>query len=196
VFLELVPGAVCAAVGPPRSGRTAFLNQIEAQAPSGLVTLRAAGPAGPAEYWRTALSGGSLGADPARCLLVVDDADALPPDVHQLLGAAVAAGARGVLAAAPGFLLLQVSLARRARAADPGLVLAPRAPADGEVFGVRLETGGGPPVPGRAVLLRPGGQEEVQLALNPGPAAGTEAPAPRGSSDPPTPGPCRPGRDG
>jgi S-DNA-T family DNA segregation ATPase FtsK/SpoIIIE len=172
VCLDLAPGGVFAAVGPPRSGRTGFLNQVQDQAPPGLLTLRPKGPAG--EYWRGALVRGPLCTEPARCLLVIDDAEALAPDLHQLLDSAVAAGARAVLAAAPGFLLLQVPLARRARAADQGLVLAPRTPADGEVFGVRLEAGqavrAGPAgrTPGRAVLLRSGGQEEVQLALNPG----------------------------
>ncbi len=195
VFLGLGPGAVCAAVGPPRSGRTTFLNQVEGQAPLGLFTLRPAARAGPVDYWRAALSQGPLADDPARCLLVIDNAEALPPELHQLLAAAVSAGARAVLAAAPGFLSMQAPLARRARAADQGLVLAPRTPADGEVFGVRLEAGDAGRIPGRAVLLYPGGQTELQLALNTGTAA-QAAPAPTGSSTPPSPGRYRQGPDG
>ena len=165
VFLGLEAGGLWAAVGPPASGRSTLLALLENQAPAWLHRLRPRDD--PAAYWRASGSRPPLVTDPARCLLLIDDAETLPDALHPILEACLASGARAVFTAGHRFLLTQRPLARLARAAGRGVVLAPRSEIDGEVFGVRLEPGDGIGPPGRAVVLDSGRQLPVQLAQGP-----------------------------
>jgi S-DNA-T family DNA segregation ATPase FtsK/SpoIIIE len=167
VFLEFPPGCLWAAVGPPASGRSTLLALLEAQAPPWLHPLRPRPRDDPVAYWRAAGSRPPLATGPARCLLLIDDAEALPEGLHTGLEAFLASGARALLAAGPRFLLTQRPLARLARAGGRGVILAPRSEADGEAFGVRLEPPEGIGAPGRAVILDQGRQLPVQLARGP-----------------------------
>ncbi|WP_159802571.1 FtsK/SpoIIIE domain-containing protein [Arthrobacter zhaoguopingii] len=165
VFLGLPAGSLWAAVGPPVSGRSTLLALLEHQAPPWLYRLRTRDD--PAAYWRAAAGRPPLATDPARCLLLIDDADTLPDALHPILEACLASGARAVLTAGLQFLLTQRPLARLARAAGRGVILAPRSDSDGEAFGVRLEAPESIGPPGRAVVLDSGRQLPVQLAQFP-----------------------------
>ncbi|WP_159618067.1 FtsK/SpoIIIE domain-containing protein [Arthrobacter zhaoguopingii] len=165
VFLGLPAGSLWAAVGPPVSGRSTLLALLEHQAPPWLHRLRPRDD--PAAYWRAAAGRPPLATDPARCLLLIDNADTLPDALHPILEACLASGARAVLTAGLQFLLTQRPLARLARAAGRGVILAPRSESDGEAFGVRLEAPEGIGPPGRAVVLDSGRQLPVQLAQFP-----------------------------
>ncbi len=167
VFLELPAGVLWPVVGPPASGRSALLALLESQAPPWLHHLRLRPRDDPSAFWRAAGSRPPLATDPPRCLLLIDDAETLPEDLHPILEAFLASGARAVLTAGPRFLLGQRPLARLARAAGRGVILAPRSETDAEVFGVRLEPPEGIGPPGRAVVLDSGRQLPVQLAQVP-----------------------------
>ncbi|BBE23330.1 hypothetical protein MN0502_22130 [Arthrobacter sp. MN05-02] len=118
---------------------------------------------------------------------MVDDADTLPADVHQVLSGLVARGAAAVLSAAPGpTLMARVPLSLQARSTGRGFVLAPRSPSDGDFFGARFDLDA-PPVPGRGYACDPAGAVEVHVArAAPGWAPGCPPPvSPTGSARPP-----------
>ncbi|WP_105030138.1 FtsK/SpoIIIE domain-containing protein [Arthrobacter ruber] len=164
------PGEVYLVLGHPGSGRTNALRVLRASAehvnPGRTILAPPAGEAGSAAsaYWR-GLGERSAGRGSADdCLLLVDDADRLSADVHQVLSGLVARGAAAALSAVPGpALTVRVPLALQARAAGRGLVLAPRTAGDGDVFGVRLDLDGSP-IAGRGYACEPGVVLEVQVA--------------------------------
>ncbi|MFT4468364.1 FtsK/SpoIIIE domain-containing protein [Arthrobacter sulfonylureivorans] len=97
-------------------------------------------------------------------VLLVDDAAGLGARAQESIAALVAGGASAVVATCPGPMLLQqVPLALQARAGGRGMVLAPRAAADAEFFGVRLDDGWRPP--GRAYRIGSGRVVPLQVAL-------------------------------
>ncbi|MDQ0735525.1 hypothetical protein QFZ50_001988 [Arthrobacter agilis] len=168
--LTLRPGEVYLVLGHAGSGRTNSLRVLRESARR-LVPPRcvlapppdAAGAAAVA-YWRELAQAGDGSGLAEDCILLVDDADRLPPDVQQVLSGLVAHGVASVLAASPGpALATRVPLALRARSAGRGLLLAPRTAGDGDFFGVRLAADG-PPVAGRGYACDPGGVVEVQVA--------------------------------
>jgi S-DNA-T family DNA segregation ATPase FtsK/SpoIIIE len=121
----------------------------------------------PAEYWaeihREAVAG-RLARD---AVLLVDDADQLPSSVnHQLLDVNSLGWAVILSAGFSQTLVQRVPLAITARSCGSGILIAPRSPLDGDLFGLRFELEPNPP-PGRAVLLSDGTAVPVQLAAPP-----------------------------
>ncbi|MBG6216609.1 S-DNA-T family DNA segregation ATPase FtsK/SpoIIIE [Arthrobacter sp. CAN_A6] len=166
--LQLPAGSAFIALGARGSGRSNLLDVIEQGAGTGPGTtiLRAAATDDPSSYWRL-LERGSGNPDPRKCVLLVDDADALPTDVQPVLASWVARGAAAVLTVVPGASLpIRVPLALQARAAGRGLHLAPRSPLDGDFFGVRFDLDGRPK-PGRAFLVEQGTVVELQIFRRP-----------------------------
>jgi S-DNA-T family DNA segregation ATPase FtsK/SpoIIIE len=99
----------------------------------------------------------------SRPVVLVDDADGLTPDEEQLASRLVAAGCSVVATAGySANLYAHCPLALPARSSGTGLMLAPRAPGDGDVFGVRVDVPGRVP-PGRAVAIVDGTCIDVQL---------------------------------
>lgn len=165
--VPLHPGGVYLVLGHAASGRTNALRVLQDSAGrhhTVLAPSQNADAIDSAGYWR-ALARRAADRMPLEgCILVVDDADHLPADVQQVLSGLVSLGAAAVLSAAPGpALTSRVPLSLQARGTGRGLVLSPRAPADGDFFGVRLEADG-PPIAGRGYACGPSGVVEVQVA--------------------------------
>ena len=97
-------------------------------------------------------------------ILQVDDADTLPAAAQQQL---VELNMRGwTVIFSAGFsqsLIQRVPLALAARNCGRGILIAPRSPLDGDIFGLRIEPDSHPP-PGRALLVADGTALPVQLA--------------------------------
>jgi S-DNA-T family DNA segregation ATPase FtsK/SpoIIIE len=178
--VRLPPGEVFLILGHQSSGRTNALRIVGESAGlfqrhrriltppciSGSPDGDTAGTRHPetAAYWRKLTAPDSLSSALEHCILLVDDADELPPDVQQILSGLVAGGAAAVLTASPApALMSRVPLSLQARATGRGLILAPRSALDGDFFGVRLDPGDAPP-PGRGYAVEPGRVVEVQLA--------------------------------
>lgn len=105
-------------------------------------------------------------------LVLVDDADRLPPAAQQQLGLMHEAGLSLVLAAALNPMVTsKIPLSLQARAEGRGVLLSPRSILDGDFFGVRADI---EPefIPGRALLIEAGHQVPVQIALATGRADG------------------------
>ncbi|MHA7143085.1 FtsK/SpoIIIE domain-containing protein [Arthrobacter sp. TmT3-37] len=166
-FVPLDPGEAYLVLGRASSGRTNALEVLSAaSASSGSHRVPVAPPPGigAAQFWRGIADPGSTACRPEHCILVVDDADTLPADVHQVLSEFVARGAAAVLSAAPGpTLMARVPLSLQARSTGRGFVLAPRSSGDGDFFGARFDLDT-PPVPGRGYACDPAGAVEVQVA--------------------------------
>ncbi|MHA7241055.1 FtsK/SpoIIIE domain-containing protein [Arthrobacter sp. TMS1-12-1] len=170
--ISLRRGEIFLVLGHPRTGRTTALRVLEDSA-SRLrprPTVLAPSPGTPAaeslRYWRD-LAERTTRPPAGDVLLLVDDADHLPADVHQVLAGLVAQGAAAVLAAAPGpSLMTRVPLTAQVRGQGRGLVLSPRSPGDGDVLGVRLDSEGSP-VPGRGYACDLPAVVEIQVATCP-----------------------------
>jgi S-DNA-T family DNA segregation ATPase FtsK/SpoIIIE len=74
----------------------------------------------------------------------------------------------------PG-LRVRVPLVQTAAGHGRGVLIAPRALLDGDIFGVRFELEQNPP-PGRAVLISDGRARAVQLAFDPAAHSGGSGP--------------------
>lgn len=207
--LRLTAGEALLVLGARESGKSTFLAALPAMNPTLdflLVTpeLRLREGEAALEMLTAPRRGGSAR---SRTVLLVDDADQLDPTENQLLSRLLEAGASVVAAAGYSPTLYARSpLALAARSTGTGIVIAPRAPGDGDVFGVRLDVPGRVP-PGRAIAITEGRQVDVQLGYDapsapcrdgglPTPEArprrrarpAPPSPAPS-SSDPPAPAP-------
>ncbi|WP_247826588.1 FtsK/SpoIIIE domain-containing protein [Arthrobacter antioxidans] len=199
--ISLRPGEVFLVLGHPTAGRTTVIRVLRDSAsrlrprPAVFAPPDGGADAESLSYWRD-LAGRGVGPSARDCLLLVDDADHLPADVHQALAGLLAQGAAAVLTATPGpSLMARVPLAVHVRGLGRGLVLSPRSPADGDVLGVRLEPEGSP-TPGRGFACDPSGIVEVQLARvqecqdgEEPPGAARGRPAPRSTAFVPAPPP-------
>ncbi len=162
--LSVSPRSVTAVLGGPGTGKTNFLNLLESHA-SDFWTVLSAGQNDPVGYWRSIDVQTVINVLPERqTLALIDDADRLPPEVHQKLGQLQQAGAAVVFTATPSpTLISKIPLAMDARSSGTGVVLRARQPSDADFFGVRLELEGRLPE-GRAHLLLSGEVEEIQVA--------------------------------
>ncbi|WP_090584084.1 FtsK/SpoIIIE domain-containing protein [Arthrobacter subterraneus] len=159
VHLSMPPRTAGLIVGGAGTGKSRTLDLIAVQAPRSLPCLRPGPEADPFSYWRRP----EVAQQSAGSLLLVDDVDLLPREIQQQLAAMVAAGARAVFSATPSPSLVTNPALTAVRVNPLGIVLGPHSPADGEVFGLRLEVNGTPP-PGRAVLVGMRRSTEIQLA--------------------------------
>ena len=129
-------GSVFLVVGPRGSGRSSFLQQMKRAAHPSL-DCRLASDA--AVVLRSVEPGkGRL----EHLLVLVDDADRLPPGEQQKLAELQGRGARIVLAVLPGHQLTsRVPLALHVRSAPRGALLQPSGPSDGDILGIRPDPG-------------------------------------------------------
>ncbi len=145
VRVKLGPGTVLPVLGSPSSGKTSFLQTLE--------------------YLNSSSPRGTRPPQAAPRLLWLDDAAALTPTELQQVTESLAAGM--VLVAAfnwPGPAVSSLPLSWGLRTAQQGIVLRPRRAADGELFGVRLDTVGAEPY-GRGVLLDHGERSWFQFPM-------------------------------
>jgi S-DNA-T family DNA segregation ATPase FtsK/SpoIIIE len=183
--LRLASGEVLLVLGAPESGKSAFLAALPTMNPG--ADFVAADPRSRAQEWQAVLdrgAGGGAGAAVAeRTVVLVDDADHLDPAENHLLSRLLEAGA-GIVATA-GYspsLYARCPLALAARSSGTGILIAPRTPGDGDVFGVRVDVPGRVP-PGRGVALVDGRQTDVQLGVQ-HQHPGATAPWPAGGRPP------------
>lgn len=170
-YVPLPPAAVLAVLGGQAAGKTALLSALPGLNP-GACWLRGPAATEPERWWTGTHEAALAGAlDPA-AILLVDDLDLQSPETNNRLLLLNALGWRVVLTA--GFspnLRLRVPLMQNAVGLGRGVLIAPRALMDGDVFGVRFELEQNPP-PGRAVLISDGRTRAVQLAFDPAAQSG------------------------
>lgn len=175
VAVRLPSGGVLAILGGTGSGKSALLDAIPVVNHSAAAWLRPDAETSPAEYWAEIHREAHAGRLARHGVLLVDDADLLPPSVNQLLLDINALGWAVIMSASFSQTLVQrVPLTMAARSCGSGILIAPRSPVDGDLFGVRFELEPNPP-PGRAVVLSEGKAVPVQLA---GPVRGGDTPQP------------------
>ena len=170
-YVPLPPAAVLAVLGGQAAGKTALLSALPGLNP-GACWLRGPAATEPERWWTGTHEAALAGAlDPA-AILLVDDLDLQSPETNNRLLLLNALGWRVVLTS--GFspnLRLRVPLMQNAVGLGRGVLIAPRALMDGDVFGVRFELEQNPP-PGRAVLISDGRARAVQLAFDPAAQSG------------------------
>ncbi len=168
VKMTVSPRGVTAVLGGPGTGKTNFLNLFRTNVPDHWTLLSPHGQQDPVRYWSTIDAQAFNDLTPAQgALALVDDADRLPPEVHQKLVQLHQAGVSVIFTAMPSpTLISKIPLAMEARSSGTGLVLCARQSSDADFFGIRLEFEGRLP-PGRAHVIVSGEVEEVQLALAP-----------------------------
>lgn len=174
-YVPLPAGAVLAVLGGHASGKTSLLSALPGLNP-GAGWLRCPAARDPEPWWAGTHDAALAGAlDPA-AILVADDLDLQSPGTNNRLLLLNTLGWRVVLTAgfSPG-LRLRVPLVQNAAGPGRGVLIAPRALMDGDLFAVRFELEQNPP-PGRAVLISDGRARAVQLAFDP--AADSEGSGP------------------
>lgn len=165
VSVRVPCGGVLAVLGAAGSGKSSFLGTVRALNPAAAGWLFPAPEANQSDYWSETHAEAVHGRLPKDAVLLVDDAELLPAATHQLLLDLNALGWTVILTAGFGPALVQrVPLALAARNCGSGILIAPRSPMDGDLFGLRYELEPNPP-PGRAVLLSEGRSMAVQLAV-------------------------------
>ena len=163
--IPLPQGDVLAVLGGHASGKSSLLSALPGLNP-GASWLRAP-QTDPEQYWAGAHEAASSGAlDPA-AILLADDLDLQSPEANSRLLLLNRLGWRVVLTAgySPG-IRQRVPLVLNAAGQVRGVLIAPRSPQDGELFGVRFDLEQNPP-PGRAVVISDGRSQVVQLAFDP-----------------------------
>lgn len=159
VHLELPQRAVALLVGSAETGKSQALELIGQMAPRSVRCLRPTAGEDAEAFWHHAPR--TTGPED---LLLVDDADLLSRETHQVLAAMISTGARAVFSGSPS-PSLGTSPALAALRVNPlGVILGPLAPTDGEIFGMRVHVDGKPP-PGRGILISSRRTTEIQIAL-------------------------------
>lgn len=159
ICLELPHRAAALVVGAAGTGKSQTLDLVAQLAGLSVRCVRPAPDDDPQAFWKRRAA---LGAEPDE-LLLIDDADFLPRETHQQLAAMLATGARAVFACSPS-AAVSTSPAFGSLGINPlGIVLGPRSPTDGDVFGLRLDVDGTPP-PGRGILVVSRRSVEIQIA--------------------------------
>lgn len=163
VGIPLPPAAVLAVLGGPGAGKTSLVRALPGLNPSAS-WLRPAADEDPDRYWSAILDRARGGCLQPGSVAVVDDADLLGTDANLRLLELNSLGWAVVLTA--GFnpaVQQRVPLALHARGQGSWILIGPRSPMDGELFGVRVEAESSPP-PGRALVPLDGCPAAVQLA--------------------------------
>ncbi|MCC3294819.1 FHA domain-containing protein [Arthrobacter sp. zg-Y411] len=159
--VRIPPASLFLVLGPRGSGRTSFLHQVKRAAHTSLDSRLVTGPA---DLLPVIDALDRTDEPPESMLVLVDNADSLPPPAHQQLAALQAKGVRLVLAALPGpQLTVRLPLAVQVRSAPRGVLLAPAGPADGEILGVRVDPATRHPA-GRCYLVEGPVVREAQAA--------------------------------
>lgn len=169
--VPLAPHDVLLVVGTRQCGKTSFLDALPAMNPRAARWHRpdpkgANAPGSPeaiASLEASALAAVRDSRAGLRAVLLIDDADHLTAKENRLLSEALDAGLSVV--ATTGYsasLYRTCPISVRARDARSGIAIHPRAPSDGDVFGVRLDPPGRVP-PGRAIAVVDGRPTDVQL---------------------------------
>jgi S-DNA-T family DNA segregation ATPase FtsK/SpoIIIE len=156
VGLDLPVGCVVPVLGPPGSGRSTALAVLAAEA-------RRAGRDVVVVSMDTPATADGL-ATARRRVILVDDADALPPNLAAALEEAAPTASVVVATTASAVLGAYGGLLGAARAARTGVLLGAVRPGDGEVFGLRLGPAPAGP-PGRGLLVRRGRTVALQVLL-------------------------------
>lgn len=166
--IRLRAGGVFAVLGGPATGKSNVLRVIEELNPGPGRWLQPGSAPGSEEssgYWKRCLDRARAGGLDRHSILLVDDADRLTPSTMRNVADIHGLGFGVVFTAAPGPLLGQrVAFAMEARSSGTGLLLCPRSPSDGDLYGLRFDVEPHPP-PGRAVLIDSGHSCALQVAL-------------------------------
>lgn len=163
--VRLPPGSVLAVLGSTGSGKSSFLASLPALNPS-VSGWQHPGPVpGPGDFWSEVHRNAVEGRLQKDAVLLVDDADMLPAaPQHNLMDLNSRGWAVIFSAAFSQSLMQRVPLALAARSGGRGILIAPRSPVDGDIFGLRIDPDSHPP-PGRALLVADGAAMPVQLAV-------------------------------
>ncbi|MET3933348.1 FtsK/SpoIIIE domain-containing protein [Arthrobacter sp. OAP107] len=163
--VRLPPGSVLAVLGSAGSGKSSFLASLPALNPSVSGWQHPGRGPGPGDFWSEVHRDAVEGRLPKDAILLVDDADLLPAAPQQNLMDLNSRGWAVIFSAAFSQSLVQrVPLALAARSGGRGILIAPRNPLDGDIFGLRIDPDSHPP-PGRALFVADGAAMPVQLAM-------------------------------
>ncbi|XJN63418.1 FtsK/SpoIIIE domain-containing protein [Arthrobacter sp. UC242_113] len=163
--VRLPGGAVLAVLGSAGSGKSSFLASLPALNPLVAGWLHPGPESNPGDFWAAVHRDAVEGSLPRDAILLVDDADMLPAISQQQLADLNSRGwAIAFSAAFSQSLMQRVPLAMAARSGGRGILIAPRSPLDGDIFGLRIDPDPHPP-PGRALLVAEGTAVPVQLAV-------------------------------
>lgn len=169
VSLRLPPGGATLALGHPGSGKSCLLDVLPALNP-GIHWLRAAPGSDSGAFCTELHAQAKAGSIDPRGIVLIDDLDRLGRQAAGLAAALPSLGIRVIATAAYSQALLQrVPLAAQAMDEGRGILLSPRHPSDGGLFGIRTEAG--PNVPGRAVLVQDGDARTFQIPFTEPPGA-------------------------
>lgn len=164
--VRVPPGRVFLVTGPSRSGRSAFLQQVRRAAPDILDCLS------PPDITEAANVCRALANRPdglGEVLLLIDDADSLDAQTHQLLPPLLQRGLRLMVSALSGTQVsVRLPVAAQVRSAPLGAVLQPSSNSDGDILGLRLPSENRLP-PGRCFLVDGSSMRETQTAFVPVP---------------------------
>jgi DNA segregation ATPase FtsK/SpoIIIE, S-DNA-T family len=168
--LRLPSPGVTAILGNPGSGKTNTLLAVAALNPAQQWCTSPMPAEAAGDFWKDLLVQAEGGGLPRKTVLLVDDVDQLAPPALRALEQLNALGHSLMVTAAYSPMLFQrVPLVMNARAAGVGLLLGPRSPGDGDLFGVRFDVEANPP-PGRGVLISGGRSRPLQVAWSGAPA--------------------------
>ncbi|MDP9692733.1 UNVERIFIED_ORG: S-DNA-T family DNA segregation ATPase FtsK/SpoIIIE [Arthrobacter globiformis] len=164
-WVRLPGGAVLAVLGSAGSGKSSFLASLPVLNPLAAGWPHSGPGSSSGDFWAAVHRDAVEGSLPRDAILLVDDADMLPAISQQQLVELNSRGWAIVFSAAFGQSLMQrVPLAMAARSGGRGILIAPRSPLDGDIFGLRIDPDPHPP-PGRALLVADGTAVPIQLAV-------------------------------
>lgn len=163
--VPLPGGSVLAVLGGAGSGKSTLLAALPGLNPAAGWLAPDAGTE-PEAYWSGVHASALAGTLDSTAVALADDIDLLSEATNARLLALNSLGWTVILTAGFDTALSQrVPLAVKARNQGRGILIRPRTPVDGDVFGVRFELEHNPP-PGRAVAIFDGQATAVQLAVN------------------------------
>ncbi|NYD76692.1 FtsK/SpoIIIE domain-containing protein [Arthrobacter cupressi] len=163
VVVSLPPGGVVLVLGHRGTGKSNFLDILPLLNPD-IHWLRAPSGSDPAGFCAELHGIAGAGFLAPGGIALIDDVDRLGSEAADLAAALPSLGVSVIATAAYGEPFIQrLPLASQARNEGRGILLSPRHPADGDLFGFRVEAG--PNVPGRAVLIQDGESQTFQIPV-------------------------------